>query len=141
MAADDDQTTKAAEPPSAASKPAVVRAAGKKKAKPLPTPSGKRKSRTVRAYPAASFEDALSLAQEIIKHAPDGKIRRLTFCKLANRSATSSSTKMLITNSGKYGITKGSYAAEYLEITPDGMIAVGAQSQQGAAPGALCVSD
>jgi hypothetical protein len=30
---------------------------------------------------------------------------------------------MLITNSGKYGITTGSYAAEWLELTPDGAVA------------------
>jgi hypothetical protein len=36
------------------------------------------------------------------------------------RSATSSATFALITNSGKYGITTGSYAAEWLELTPLG---------------------
>lgn len=84
-----------------------------------------RKKRTARTYPAVSFEEALGLAQEILKHAPDGKIRRLTFLKLANRSDTSSSTRMAITNSGKYGITNGSYVAEWLEVTPEGKMAAG----------------
>jgi len=39
------------------------------------------------------------------------------------RSPTSHSTQVLITNSGKYGITKGSYQAEWLELTPDGLLA------------------
>lgn len=88
------------------------------------TPKSKRK-RTSRPYPASSLEEALTLGQEILKHAPDGKIRRLTFLKLTDRSATSSATHMLITNSGKYDITKGSYAAEWLEMTPDGKLAAG----------------
>lgn len=54
-------------------------------------------------------------SQEIVKHAPEGKIRRLTFLKLTDRSATSSSTTMLITNSGKYEITKGDYNAHLVE--------------------------
>ena len=39
------------------------------------------------------------------------------------RSPTTHSTQVLITNSGKYGITKGSYLAEWLELTPDGLLA------------------
>jgi hypothetical protein len=31
---------------------------------------------------------------------------------------------MLITNANKYGLTKGSYVAEFLELTPDGRKAV-----------------
>jgi hypothetical protein len=87
-----------------------------------------RKKRTVRSYPASSFEAALVLAREIVKHSPDGKIRRLTYLKLTERSATSSATAMLFTSSGKYGITKGSYVAEWLEVTPDGLVAVGAEN-------------
>lgn len=41
-----------------------------------------------------------------------------------NKSPTSSGTKMMITNSGKYGITTGSYIAEYLELTETGRIVV-----------------
>src|SRR5882672_7542235 len=54
-----------------------------------------RRKRITRPYPASSFQEALGLAQEILKHAPDGKIRRLTFLKLTDRSATSSATHML----------------------------------------------
>lgn len=93
------------------------------KAKKVTDASTARRKRTTRPYPASSFEEALALAQEILKHAPDGKIRRLTFLKLVDRSATSSATHMLITNSSKYGITKGSYVAEWLEVTELGKLA------------------
>ena len=37
-----------------------------------------------------------------------------------NQSPDSRESKTLITASGQYGLTKGSYTAEYLELTPDG---------------------
>ncbi len=43
--------------------------------------------------------------------------------KEMNKSPTSSVSQLLITNSGKYNITTGSYIAEWLELTPDGKIA------------------
>lgn len=70
---------------------------------------GNAKKRTPRPYPASSFEDALELADAIQKVAAGEKVRRLTLLKAMNRSDTSSSTQMLITNSGKYGITKGTH--------------------------------
>ncbi len=80
----------------------------------------RKRSRTVRIYPASSFSDALELGAEIYKHA-GGKIRRLTLLEKMGRSQTSSSTRQMITNSGKYGITKGSYTSEHLELTPEGI--------------------
>jgi hypothetical protein len=40
-----------------------------------------------------------------------------------DKSPSSSGTTMLITNSGKYGLTTGSYAAEWLELTGTGKVA------------------
>lgn len=81
------------------------------------------RTRTVRPYPAGPFEDALKLADAIHKYAAGEKVRRLTLLQKMNLSPTSSATQMLITNSGKYGITSGSYAAEWLELTSFGKIA------------------
>lgn len=81
----------------------------------------KKRSRITRTYPTGSFADALELGAEIYKYAGN-KIRRLTLLEKLNRSASSGTTKMMITISGKYGITKGSYAAEYLELTPEGQV-------------------
>jgi hypothetical protein len=84
-----------------------------------------KRTRVTRPYPSSSFEEALKLAEAIQKIAPSGKVRRLTLCEQMTVSPTSSSTIILITNSGKYGITKGSYVAEWLELTSDGKLASG----------------
>lgn len=59
-----------------------------------------------------------------MKHAAGDKVRRLTLLQKMNKAPGSGATKMMITNSGKYGITKGSYAAEYLELTEHGRAVV-----------------
>jgi hypothetical protein len=103
-----------------------------KEAKPAPTKrkkKGKRskatnvRARMTRIYPALSFEECLVLAEAIQTHASGEKVARLTLLKAINLSPTSSATQILITSSGKYGITKGSYAADYLELTEDGKVA------------------
>ncbi len=71
------------------------------------------RQRQVRPYPASTFRDALPLGQAIMKVASGEKVRRLTLLQQMDKSPNSSGTKMLITNSGKYGITSGSYAAEF----------------------------
>lgn len=87
-------------------------------------PTDDSRTRTARPYPASSFNDALPLGDAIMKSAAGDKVRRLTLLQQMDKSPNSSATKMLITNSGKYGITKGSYAAEYLELTSEGRIVV-----------------
>lgn len=85
-----------------------------------------RRTRHARPYPASSFADALPLGEAIMKYASGDKVRRLTLLQQMDKSPNSGPTKMMITNSGKYGITKGSYSAEYLELTDEGRIAVDA---------------
>lgn len=82
------------------------------------------RTRTARPYPASSFTDALYLAQAIMTHAAGERVRRLTLLEKLGKSATSSATQMMITNSGKYGLTTGSYAADYLELTEKGATVV-----------------
>lgn len=91
--------------------------------RPRKTGKSGRRKRTVRPYPAGPFEEAFQLAEQIQKFASGRKVRRLTLFKEMNKSPTSSGSVMLITNSGKYGITVGSYAAEWLELTPKGALA------------------
>lgn len=97
-----------------------------KKASKRATAKGSDEGRTraSRPYPASSFEDALDLGIAIMKLAAGEKVRRLTLLEKMGKSATSGPTRQMITNSGKYGITTGSYAAEYLELTPTGAVAV-----------------
>lgn len=87
------------------------------------------KTRKVRPYPASSFADALTLGEAIMSKASGDKVRRLTLLQKLERSASSSATHMMITNSGKYGITTGSYAAEFFELTEKGRIVVDSTQQ------------
>ena len=50
-------------------------------------------------------------------------MRRLTLLGQLNKSPNSSATRMLITNSSRYDLTSGSYAAEWLALTELGKIA------------------
>jgi hypothetical protein len=115
----DKVTTKPAE----LSKKAASKRHKKKKKKGKRKAGTSQRTRTVRPYPASSFEEALPLAEAIHEYASSEKVRRLTLLKHLEKSPTSSSTMMLITNSTKYGLTKGSYAADWLELTEIGSIA------------------
>lgn len=96
-------------------------AAAKKQEKPAASVT---RTRTARPYPASSFQDALDLGNAIMQLAAGERVRRLTLLEKMGKSATSGTTKMMITNSGKYGVTTGSYAADYFELTPIGAIVV-----------------
>jgi hypothetical protein len=84
----------------------------------------KTRTRASRPYPASSFKDALQLAEAIMKHGSGEKVRRLTLLQKMDKSPNSGPTKQMITNSGKYDLTTGSYAAEYFELTPKGRLVV-----------------
>ncbi|AEB59464.1 hypothetical protein [Ectopseudomonas mendocina] len=89
--------------------------------KPIDESAAKpKKSRTLRIYPAWTFEQSLPLAFAIQEHASGEKVSRLTLFKAIAKSPTSSASQNLITNSAKYGLTKGSHASDYLELTNDG---------------------
>lgn len=82
-----------------------------------------RRVRTPRTFPASSFMEALPLAEAIQRFAAGQRVRRLTLFEKLDRSADSGPTRQLITNSTQYGLTKGSYSAEWLELTPEGALA------------------
>ncbi|MDQ6770825.1 MAG: hypothetical protein M3Z54_12655 [Gemmatimonadota bacterium] len=73
-----------------------------------------------RSYPASTFEEALILAKAVQDIAAGQKVRRLTLFDKLGKSPDSGPSRQLVTNSSKYGLTKGSYKAEYIELTPDG---------------------
>lgn len=83
---------------------------------------GKR-TRQSRPFPAASFEESLELAQAIHRLSGGKSIRRLTLFDELGKAPESGPSRQLITNSNKYGLTKGGYAAEYIELTEDGALA------------------
>ncbi len=109
---------------------ATAAAGGKKKAKRR---SRKPKSksavaRTVkraqRAFPASSFEEALSLAQAAFEFGSGKPVRRLSLFDHLQKSPESGPSRQWITNANKYGLLKGGYQAEQFELTTDGIRAV-----------------
>lgn len=95
---------------------------------PEEAPRRPRRARTPRTFPASSFMEALPLAEAIQRFAAGQKIRRLTLFEHLDRSPESGPSRQLITNSGQYGLTKGSYNADYLELTDEGKLASGDES-------------
>ena len=89
---------------------------------------GTKRTRSARTFPAASFIESLPLAEAIQRHAAGQRVRRLTLFEHMGRSAESGTSRQLVTNSSQYAITKGSYKAEFLELTQKGALASGDDS-------------
>lgn len=82
------------------------------------------RGRAARSFPASTFQDALVLAEAFQKHAAgQPKVRKLTLFDKLGKSPDSGPSRQLITNSSRYGLTKGGYQAEFLELTPAGILA------------------
>jgi hypothetical protein len=113
-----------AEQKSNSHKPAKARTkrvAGKTTGKTPKKATGRAASK---AFPTASFLEALTIADAIQAHSGGtGKIRRLTLFDTLKKSPDSGPSRQLVTNSARYGLTTGSYAAEHLELTPKGNVA------------------
>jgi hypothetical protein len=99
-----------------AAKKTTAKAAAKDAAATKPA----RKPRKERKFPPLTFEEALALPEAIQKYAAGQKVRRLTLFERLNKNPDSLEARKLITASGQYGLTKGSYTAEHLELTPEG---------------------
>lgn len=82
-----------------------------------------KRTRRTPLFPAVPFEEALTLANAIQKYAAGQQVRRLTLFDQMGRSADSGHSRQLVTNSNKYGLTKGSYTSEYVELTAEGKLA------------------
>lgn len=101
-----------------------TKAKGKVKAAAEPA----KRTRRARPFPNCAFEDALELANAIQQHASGQPIRRLTLFDHIGRSPDSGPSREMVTNSGKYGLTKGGYQSETIELTEDGNIATSEDS-------------
>jgi hypothetical protein len=88
----------------------------------------KRKPRESSAYPKRSLMDALQIANAIKEHNAGNPYDRLDLAKAVSKSPTSSEFRMLITASGQFGLTEGSYAASSISLTPLGRSIVFPQS-------------
>jgi hypothetical protein len=86
-----------------------------------PTSNGTKRTRgSTKTFPLTPFEDALPLAQAIHDHGVDGELRRMKAFDRLGKSPESSMSRQLVTDSGRYGLTTGSYGAEYLRLTEEG---------------------
>jgi hypothetical protein len=93
---------------------------GKKRSGPTSTDRRGRGRST--PFPPVSFSSVLPFAEAIQLHGAGQPIRRLTLFEKLGRSPESSASRLLITHSGRYGLTKGSYKADLLELTKLGAI-------------------
>jgi hypothetical protein len=84
----------------------------------------KKRKRTVRNYPACAFEEAAEFAAKVLQFGSGKQVRRLSLFDELGKSPDSSASRQLIVNSNKYGLTEGSYAAEYIKLTPEGIKAL-----------------
>jgi hypothetical protein len=96
----------------------------KKAAKKAADTGRPKRSRRTPMFPAATFEDALELASAVYENGSGQPVRRITLFDQLGKSPDSGPSRQLITNSGKYGLTKGNYGSEFLELTSDGLVAV-----------------
>jgi hypothetical protein len=79
---------------------------------------------TQRPFPAAPFEEAMMLANDLLRVGSGQPVRRLTLFNDIGKAPESGASRMLITNANRYGLVSGGYQAEHLELTPDGLKAV-----------------
>lgn len=84
----------------------------------------RKRSRSNRPYPPTSFEDALQFAKKVFEIGSGRPVRRLTVFDELGKSPDSSASRDKVTSAAKYGLTKGSYAAEQIELTDLGRKAV-----------------
>src|SRR5438067_13904649 len=82
-----------------------------------------KRKRITRSFPAAPFEEALELPLAMQRIGGGEKVRRLTLFEQLDKSPESSASRMMITNASRYGLTTGSYKAEWLELTAKGKVA------------------
>ena len=100
-----------------------VESASQDAAPVIPSEGQGRRRPARRPFPVLTYEEAQVLGIAIQKYAAGNRVRRLTLFDSMGRSAEGGTTRNLITASNQYGITIGSYKAEYLELTQDGALA------------------
>lgn len=76
-----------------------------------------KRKRVMHAYPKNSLIDALRIAKAIRDHSAGKPYDLLDLAKVVGYSPASSGFRLLITSSGRYGLTGGSYAAKEIALT------------------------
>ncbi len=78
-----------------------------------------KRERVTRPFPSASFEEAEEFARQAFDFASGNPARRLLLFDHLGKSPESSASRDILTNAAKYGLTKGSYKAEQIELTSE----------------------
>ena len=81
-------------------------------------------------FPSLTFEDVLLYAETIQKLGAGHKVRRDEVFKKLGRSPKSSTSNKITTQSNFYGLTKGSYVAEHVELTENGKLATNPEESE-----------
>lgn len=122
--------TKGAAKKSAAKRTTAKKGTSRKALSKKPSENTNGRSRKVRAYPVGPFEESFEFARSIYEFGSGQKVRRLAIFNQLGKSPDSSASRMLITNGSKYGLIRGSYSSEFLELTEEGLIATNEESSQ-----------
>jgi len=102
----------------------VTKVAKKSLTKVAKKGGAKRPKKPARPFPSCAFEEALEFAQAIHKFGSGKPIRRVTLFNELQKSPDSSTSRQSIIDAGKYGLVKGGYQADALQLTPEGELAV-----------------
>lgn len=85
-------------------------------------PPAPRSRRGPKPYPTVPLEEALEISQIIVDHGAANRMNRLRVFDRMNRAPNSGRSRSLVSTSSRYGLTIGSYQAEYLSLTDDGIL-------------------
>jgi hypothetical protein len=86
-----------------------------------------RRRRITRSFPASPFEEPLEFTKQIFDFGSGEPVRRLSLFDHLGRAPESGASRQLIVNASRYGLVKGSYSSDLLELTPDASRAVDPQ--------------
>jgi len=77
-----------------------------------------KRARLVRPFPRHSLKETLKIAQAIHDKNNDRPMKPMFVAESIGRKPDSSEFRLLLSSSLRYGLTKGSYASDYIELTP-----------------------
>ena len=86
-----------------------------------------RRKRVVRNFPASPFEETVDFAKQIFEFGSGEPVRRLSLFDHINKAPESGASRQLIVNAGRYGLIKGGYQSDIIELTSDGARSVDPQ--------------
>lgn len=95
-----------------------------------PGESEKKRKYATRSFPKNTLLDSLRIAQSIHDNNADQPYNRLDLAKSIDYTPESSTFRTLITSSGRFGLTKGSYQSEKIALTELGKSIVTPKSDQ-----------